>query len=284
MKNFNLEEILSRKNNVYKFTTNPDVSTKKLVVAFAGLGFMEHFTVLYNTETNVFDHLDNISVHGNTVATHFYKNLISEEHQKNFDHLFLSDPSKSQYFEGVPGITNNVEETRDFLLKLIEAKGYTDVHFIGSAASAFQAFLQTCLIKKYINENNLTTTLTNVSVLGFNTVLNANTDLIYRLALKNEYTTVNGDYSKIADVFGTLNNSITPKFSAILYTDEESEYVNELKEISNSSLFTSTVTHNIVNCGKIRNVAKWLNQNGQLGEIVGNFIRTIDDSIVINTP
>jgi hypothetical protein len=276
MRNFNLEEILSRKNNVYKFTTNADIATKKLVVIFVGTGFTEHVTVLYNTDINVFDHLENVEKHSNTAATHFYKNLISEEHQNHFDHLFLSDPSKSQYFEGVPGITNNVEETRDFLLKLIEAKGYTDVHFIGTGASAYQAFLQVCLIKKYINENNLTTTLTNISVLGFNTKLNANNDILYRLSLKNEYTTVNGDYSKISDIFNTLNNSINPKFSATLYTAEESEYVNELEEISNHDLFTSAVIHNSINCDKIKNVSKWLNQNGQLGEIVGNFIKTID--------
>jgi hypothetical protein len=276
MRNFNLEEILSRKNNVYKFTTNPDVATKKLVVIFVGTGFTEHVTVLYNTDINVFDHLESVEKHSNTSATHFYKNLISEEHQNHFDHLFLSDPSKSQYFEGVPGITNNVEETRDFLLKLIQTKEYTDVHFIGTTASAYQGFLQACLIKKYINENNLTTTLTNISVLGFNTKLNANNDILYRLSLKNEYTTVNGDYSKIADVFTTLNNSITPKFSAILYTAEESEYVNELEEISNHDLFTSAIIHNSINCDKIKNVAKWLNQNSQLGEIIGNFIRTID--------
>lgn len=66
----------------------------------------------------------------------------------DYSHIFLRDPSRSWYQNGLPGIGGTVQEIADFLARRIDDIGATDVRFIGNCMGGFAALLFCSLVRQ----------------------------------------------------------------------------------------------------------------------------------------
>ena len=265
MKTFDLDTILSTKNNVYKFT--PGISNNsKLIIVFSGLGFTEHYFALLNAKINVFDNIDENPSTNNTTGLDFYKRLITDPFVDKFDHFIFSDFSKKGYLNGVPGISKNAEETRDFLIQFIDSKKYSKIYFLGTCIGSYQSLLQACLLKKYYDENP--SIVTDINVLSFNGYTDMNNDNTH---IKNlsRFPSVDTTYDNCINLYKSLDNSTPPTLNTIFYSDESVKYTNEIYAITGSSI---PVTHNIVAGGEQKNIAAVLSRAGQMENILTTYL------------
>ena len=76
-----------------------------------------------------------------------FKNFLLSTYEDKYDCIFYVDKNQCWYHRGLLNITNNIDETADYLNKKIQKGNYNKVIFMGSSAGGYAAILFGSLCK-----------------------------------------------------------------------------------------------------------------------------------------
>lgn len=112
-----------------------------------------------------------------------FLNYLSKNYKNDCDLIFFIDKKQCYYHQGISNITNNIEETTEYLNIIINNYSYKNVIFMGTSAGGYASILFGSLCKNvnyvisFIPQTIILNTI-NPNYSNLKTIINSNTNYV----------------------------------------------------------------------------------------------------------